>query len=470
MSTKKLLAAMLLVLAMIATACNDSEEDDADVTVDEDAAEVAEDEPAEGGEAEGGGEPVGEDVSGEISILHAFTGEEDVAGLTAIIDAFKEQYPNITVNEEGAGGFESLARTRINFGQAPDIILHPQPGLLEGFVNQGVVQPVDYLDEGLGDELVGGLLDLSTFDGTNYGVPMRLSFKSLVWYNQPVFEEAGYEIPETWDELMALTEQIAADGEYAPWCIGIESEDATGWVATDWVEDILLRAIGPDAYDQWVAGELDFASEEVQGAIEEYMVPIWTNDEYVNGGRENITREAFGTAVNGILGGTEGECVLHRQATFIEGFITEAAPDAEFGTDYNFFYLPPIDEEIGKPALGAGDIAARYSDTEASQAFMEFLASPEAGEGWAELGGYLSPFTTFDESVYPTDSTREAAALLGETDFFRFDGSDVMPGDVGSSSQEGSFWLEMTEWASGGQELEQALTNIDELYADVADS
>lgn len=464
MSTKKLLAALLLVLAMVAAACSD---DGGDEPAEEEGAA------AEGGTdaaAEGGGEPVGEDVSGEVTILHAFTGEADVAGLNAILDGFREQYPDITVNQEGSNDFESLARTRIGSGTPPDIILHPQPGLLEDFVNQGVVQPIDYLEEGVADDLVGDFLQFSTFDGTNYGFPLRLSFKSLVWYNQPVFEAAGYEIPETWDDLMALTEQIAADGDYAPWCIGIESGDATGWVATDWIEDILLRTIGPDSYDQWVAGELDFASEEIQGAIEEYMVPIWTNDEYVNGGRENIARENFGTAVNGILGGEDGQCVLHRQATFIEGFIAESAPDAEFGTDYNFFYLPPIDESIGSPALGAGDIAAQYTENDAAQAFIEFLATPEAGEGWAEMGGYLSPFTTFDDSVYPTDSTREAAAILNDADFFRFDGSDLMPGDVGSSSQEGSFWLEMTEWVSGDQELEEALTNIDELYADVADN
>ncbi len=450
MKMNKLLAAALLALAMIATACSDGGGGGSTASEDE-----------------GSGEPVSGEVSGEVTVLHAFTGEADVAGLTAVIDAFEEANPGVTVNEEGSNDFESLARTRIGSGTPPDIILHPQPGLLADFVDQGVVEPVDYLDDAVGDELIGGLLDLTTFDGTNYGFPLRLSFKSLVWYNQPVFEEAGYEIPETWDDMMALTQQIADDGEYAPWCIGIESGDATGWVATDWIEDILLRAIGPDAYDQWVTGELAFASPEVQGAIEEYMVPIWTNDEFVNGGRENIAREAFGTAINGILGGADGECVLHRQATFIEGFIAEANPEAEFGTDYNFFYLPPISEEIGSPALGAGDIAARYTDTDASQAFMEFLATPEAGEGWAELGGYLSPFSSFDTSLYPTDSARESGELLAAADFFRFDGSDLMPGDVGSSSQQGSFWLEMTDWVSGNTELGTALENIDELYADV---
>jgi alpha-glucoside transport system substrate-binding protein len=452
MTDRKLLAALLLVLAMVAAACSGGD----------------------GGDGEDGGDgAAGEGVeaaeSGELTILHAFTGEADVAGLQAIIDSVTEQYPDIEVSPEGSNDFESLARTRVGSGTPPDIMLHPQPGLLQDFVSQGVVQPIDYLDlDSLESDLVGGLTDLVTFDGTTYAFPLRLSFKSLVWYNKPVFDAAGYEIPETWDDLLALTEQIASEGEYAPWCIGIESGDATGWVATDWVEDILLRTIGLDAYNEWVAGDLDFASEEVQGPIEEYMVPIWTNDEFVNGGRENIARENFGTAVQGILGGEDGECVLHRQATFIEGFITEANPDAEFGTDYDFFYLPPIDDEIGSPALGAGDLAAVYTDNGAARTFMEFLATPEAGEGWAAQGAYLSPFTTFDDSIYPTDSSRRAAEILSEADFFAFDGSDLMPGEVGASSQEGSFWLEMTQWVTGNQELGQSLESIDALYDDIA--
>lgn len=453
------LAALLLVLALVAAACSGDGGDTAD----------SGDGATEGADAGGDAEPVGEDVEGEITILHAFTGEADVGGLEAIIADFEEAYPGVSVSQEGSNDFEALARTRINSGTPPDIILHPQPGLLEDFVNQGVVQPLDYLDRSaLEEELVGGLLDIVTFDDTLYALPMRLSFKSLVWYNQPVFEEQGYEVPQTWDEMLELTETIASETDYAPWCIGIESGDATGWVATDWVEDILLRTLGPDQYDAWVAGELDFASPEVQGAIEEYMVPIWTNDDYVNGGRENIAREAFGTAVQGILGGTEGECVLHRQATFIEGFIEEAAPDAEFGTDYNFFYLPPIDESIGSPALGAGDLAAQYTENDAARAFMEFLTQPESGEGWAAMGGYLSPYSTFDASVYPTESARTAGELLASADFFRFDGSDLMPGDVGASSQQGSFWIEMTEWVTENQELEESLQQIDELYANIS--
>jgi alpha-glucoside transport system substrate-binding protein len=265
--------------------------------------------------------------------------------------------------------------------------------------------------------------------------------------------------------MVALSDQMVDDG-ITPWCIGIESGDATGWVATDWVEDILLRTVGGDAYDRWVAGELAFASPEVQGALEQYMVPIWTNDDYVFGGRAQIAREAFGTSVSGILG-DDPECGMHRQATFIEGFIAEVDPDAEFGVDYDFFYLPAITPG-DRPVLGGGDFAALYTDNPAAVTFMEFLATAESGEGWAARGGFLSPFApVFDSSVYPTDSSVRASEILAEATAFRFDGSDLMPGDVGSSSLSGSFWTEMTSWVLGEKSLADALVAIDAFYASI---
>jgi len=404
-------------------------------------------------------------VEGEVRILHALTGETDTAGLRAMIAAFDAAYPNITVQEQGTGDFESLARTRVGTGQAPDIILHPQPGLLADFYNAGHTRILAAPEDRLRDELVGGLVDLGTVNGDFVAVPVRLSLKSLVWYNKPFWDAQGYQIPGTWDDLMALTERIASETDLAPWCIGIFSGDATGWVATDWVEDILLRTIGPDAYDQWVEGELGFASDEVSGAIEEYMVPIWTNDDYVDGGRSQIAREDFGTAVLGILDGEDGDCVMHRQATFIEGFIAENRPDAEYGVDYDFFMLPEIDPQWGTPALGGGDFAAMYTDNPAAAEFMKFIMTAESGEPWAAEGAYLSPFATFDLSVYPTASTTRAGELLADATSFRFDGSDLMPSEVGASSQPGSFWREMTDWISGEKSLDDALEAIDTFFA-----
>lgn len=424
-----------------------------------------------GGGGEGGGEAQGDPESGTVSMLHAFTGQEDIAGIDAIIAAFEQEYPNIDVQAQGTNQFEQLTRTRIGGGQTTDILLHPQPGLIQEFVNQGAARPLDFIDRGqLEENLIPGTAQYGVFDDTLYAIPVKLGLKSTVWYSKPAFEAAGYEVPTTQEELLQLTERVAQEQDYAPWCIGIESGEATGWVATDWVEDILLRALGGEDYDRWVNGELDFSSPEVQSALEEYLLPIWTNDEYVFGGQAQIVREPFGTSLSGLIG-DQPECLMNKMGVALESFIQENNPEAEFGTDYDFFYYPTIvGTEVGNPALVGGDLAALYSDNAAAQTFMQWLARPEAGRAWAERGAFLSPYRDFDASIYPTESGKRAAEILQSADFVRFDGSDLMPADVGSSSQEGSFWLEMTQFAGGNQQLGESLQQIDELYNQVAGS
>ena len=97
----------------------------------------------------------------------------------------------------------------------------------------------------------------ATVDDSIYGIWYRASVKSLVWYNPKAFEAQGFTVPTTWDEMLALSDQIVAAGAM-PWCIGLESGDATGWPGTDWIEDIMLRTAGPDVYDQWITHEHSF--------------------------------------------------------------------------------------------------------------------------------------------------------------------------------------------------------------------
>jgi alpha-glucoside transport system substrate-binding protein len=404
---------------------------------------------------------------GSLTILHPYTGDDDLAGLDAVIAAFQVQHPGIVVREEGSSDVAALLRARIDGGGPADVVLHPRPDLLRGLVDAGIALPLDGLIDvaRLEQQVVRGLLDVVTFDGRLSAVPLRLSIKSLVWYSPTTFRSRGYETPDTWAEMVALSERMVGDG-LAPWCIGIEAAATTGWVATDWVEDVLLRAIGPESFDAWVSGELAFASDEVKGALTSYLAPILTDDAAVAGGRARIATESFGASVEGILG-EDPECGMHRQARFIELFLEAAAPEARFGTDYDFFVLPPIDPgEL--PVLGGGEFAALLTDDPSAVRFIEFLTTAQAGEGWAARGGYLSPFAPIlDDAFHPDGSARRASAILARATAFRTDGSDRMPRRVGASPEPGSFWAEMTAWISDRKSLEEALEAIDLRYAEL---
>lgn len=171
-----------------------------------------------------------------VSILGPFSGADEVK-FNETIKGFEEK-TGIDIVYEYANDFGTVLNIRIDGGNAPDIANFPQPGLLEDFVKEGHILDVseflkkDYLES----QYSPSWIDMSTMEGPNgemvAGVWQRANAKSLVWYPKKAFEQAGYEVPTTWDELMDLTEQIAKDG-YTPWAIGIESGEATGWPATD---------------------------------------------------------------------------------------------------------------------------------------------------------------------------------------------------------------------------------------------
>ncbi|MFW5994497.1 MAG: ABC transporter substrate-binding protein [Spirochaetia bacterium] len=395
----------------------------------------------------------GEDLSGtEVQIFGAYV-DEDASRFRDALEPFIEQ-TGIRVDYEGSGDFESLITVRAEGGDPPDIAAFPQPGLMEDLYEQGHVEDVsdwfgmDYLEEQYDQDWI----DMSTVDGDVAGVWYRTSVKSLVWYEPNIFDEEGYEIPETWDEMLELTDQMVDDG-YTPWSIAMESAGATGWVGTDWIEDIMLRIHEPEVYDQWVTNDIPFDSEEVREAFE-VLGEIWFNEDYVLGGTDSILTVPFGDGANPLLTDPP-QALMHRQASFIRGFMpdeTEVGPDA----DVDFFYLPPIDEEQGEPVLVAGDIMSAMQDRPEVRAVMRFLSTAEGARGWLEQGGFVAPHADVDFDWYPEVDGRYAE-ILDNADTVRFDASDLMPGSVGT----GTFWTGIVDWTQD-EELDEILPSIDE--------
>lgn len=363
----------------------------------------------------------------------------------------------ITVQYIGGKEFEGSISIRVDAGDAPDIADFPQPGLLASFVAKGkVVDPTTFIPaEWLKQQYNQSWLDMGMMEGPSgpqgTGVWHRFNAKSLVWYPKAKFDEAGYTVPTTWAELTALMDQIVADGD-TPWCIGIESGAATGWPATDWMEEFMLRTTSLENYDKWVKGELKFESPEVKNAAES-LAKIWFEDKYVLGGRASIVSTNFGDAPAPMFQDPP-TCWLHKQGNFITAFFPEGTVA---GKDYSFFYLPGIDEQYGKPFLVAGDIMAMFNDRPEVRALMEYFTVPQSAKGWLETGGALAAHQTATPDMYGVDLERGIAELVAQATSFRFDGSDLMPGVVGA----GSFWKGMTDWVSGSADLDTVLKEID---------
>ena len=348
----------------------------------------------------------------------------------------------------GSDSFEQQIRVDTEAGSAPNIAVFPQPGLAADFAASGFLTPLTAgTDDWIRENYAAGQswVDLGTYAGTDgtdalYGFFYKVDVKSLVWYSPENFEDAGYEVPTSMEDLKALSDQIVADGG-TPWCIGLGSGGATGWPATDWVEDMMLRTQTPADYDAWVSNEMKFNDPKVIAAIEEFGV-FARNDDYVAGGAGAVASTDFRDSPKGMFS-SPPQCYMHRQASFIPAFFPEGT---ELGEDADFFYFPSYEaEDLGNPVLGGGTLLAITSASDATNAFVEFLKLPVAHEAMMAQGGFLTPHAGVNTATYADDTLRGQGDILLNATSFRFDGSDLMPGAVGA----GSFWTGMVDYTGG---------------------
>ena len=430
---KKSIFGLLVILSMIAVAC-------------------------------GGGSLEGE----EVFITGALVGN-DADGFQENFDSFTEE-TGIVVSYQGSDNFEQEIQIQMESGDTPDISLFPQPGGVVDAAKRGYL--VSMQDLGVDMEEYKAsfspyIVGLGEVDGANYGGAHAFNLKSIIWYQPAEFEARGYSVPTTWDEMIALADQIVADG-MNPFCFGMESEGASGWLATDWMEDIMLRTgEGTVTYDKWVSHEIPFNDPVVKNAAT-LLSQIMHTDGYVVGGTDAIVSTYFGNAQDPMFvkdaNGNPG-CFMHRQASFITSFWPEEV-QSQAGVETTVFPFPAMDDGLPKAALGGGDMFGVFNDRDATKLVVEYMLSPNFFEAAAQRpdNSRIYGHVDFDSSLYSKDITRTLAdAITGALaeNAFRFDASDLMPPEVG----QGSFWKEMMNLGvEGPGYIDTALDNIEKSW------
>ena len=403
---------------------------------------------AEGGGNTGGGTESGA-AGGNVRISGGITGSEADA-LQKVFDDWSKD-SGVTVQYTGDKGFEGNIVTKVTGGDAPDIAIVPQPGLLKTLVETGEVKAAPQsVEDNVDANWSPDWKKYGTFDDTFYAAPMLANIKGYVWYQPAKFKEWGVEVPKTWDDLIALTKTIQEKTGAAPWCAGFESGDASGWPGTDWIEDLVLRQSGADVYDQWVAGDVKFTDPQIADAFTA-VGDILLNPSYVNAGFgdvKSINDTAFGDVAAKVA---DGSCPLTHQASFLTAnFLTVQTADGktpEIGADGDVyaFVLPGYEEGSATIEVG-GEFVAGFSDSEATEKVLDFMSSPEFADARVSEGGAISANLKADPSKASSEFLTEAMKLLQDPNTtVRFDASDLMPATVGS----GSFWKGMVDWIDG---------------------
>ena len=387
--------------------------------------------------------------AGEVITIAGSMEGKDEEMLLNTVSCF-EKATGAVVQYSGSRDFAALVVADLRSNNAPNIAIFPQPGLAADMAKEGHLVPLgDDLANWMSDNYGAGSswVDLGTYadaDGKEdfYGFAFKMDLKSLVWYSPEQFEDNGYEIPATMEELIALSDQMVADGN-TPWCIGVESGNATGWTATDWMEDLMLRTTSPENYDRWVSNDLPFNSPEVLNAMEVYG-QFSRNDDYVAGGASSVATTFFGDAPKGLFS-SPASCLMHRQASFIPAFFPKKGEEVANG-EADFFYFPPYaSANLGNPVLGAGTLWTMAKDSPATRAFFQYMTEASAHEAWMSQGTFLTAHIGADLNAYATPALRKQGEILSNATTFRFDASDLMPGAIGA----GAFWSEMTAFANG---------------------
>ena len=393
-----------------------------------------------------------------VTVFGPESSDAEAGSHQAALDIFAAQN-GMTIQYTGERSFSDLINAQAAGGNPPDIAVFPQPGKIADFAREGWLLPIP--DDVLAtmDENIGAAWNaFGNVDGVQYAIPTKADLKSLVWYRPADFAANGYDVPTTWADLKALTQQMIDDGN-VPWCVGIESGGATGWAFTDWVEDLTLRYQGAEFYDQWVDHSIPFNSPEMN-AIWTEILDLWNTPGAVYAEGGTISSTFFGDNGRPLV---EGDCMMHRQASFFSAFFPDGTGFGPDGVDV--FYFPSVSGD--RPVLGAGTLVAAFRDAPEVWAVMDYYATPQYADnrqrfqnlskgGGAVLSGFLSPNLNANLDLYqPLEQS--FLDILFTAEVVRFDGSDLMPAAVGA----GTFWTEATSAVNGDKTVEEATQAIE---------
>lgn len=406
-----LLALLALVLALPAVGCGDDDDD---------------------GETSGAGGATTEasDVSGSVSVVGIWTGDEQ-RSFEAVIDAFNERYPNVQIRYNAAGdNVPTVVSTAVEGGNPPDIATIAQPGLIQEFQRRGALRPIEYARDTIVENYAPDFVELGTIDGRLYSFVYKGANKSTVWYNVEAFDNAGVEPPEDWDQFLENARTLGASGVPAYSIAG-----ADGWTLTDLFENIYLRQAGPELYDQLTEHRIPWTHPSVREALST-MAEIFSDRQNIVGGNQGALQIEFPASVEAVFQNPpRGAQVI--EGDFVPGVVAEST-ELEAGSGFNVFPFPAIGD-ARDVVVGGGDSIATFRDTPAVRAFVEFLASEEGARVWAERGGFSSPNRQVSEDVYPDEITAQVASAIAEAETFRFDMSDLAPAAFGGTPGQGEW-------------------------------
>ena len=371
----------------------------------------------------GGGDDEGSsEGTGTVSVLSLWGGGEQEA-FQKVLTQFTQE-TGIKTKYESARDFLPVIRTRLAAGNPPMVAIIPRPGIVADLAKEGSLISLEELGldpATINENYSEAWTNLTTVDDTVYGVVAKANSKSVIWYSPA---DTAVQPTQTWDELQSLTDELATT-PMKPWSLGAKDS----WTLTDWFENIYVRTAGPEKYNQLFSGELPFTDPTVSNAIE--MMTKMLNDQTVAGGIDGALGTTFVDGIGKVFSANPS-AHMYMEGGFVGGItLADVNPNVKPGETIDFYPFVTIDEALGSPLVGGGDITAAFVNNQDVAKLVEYLASPEAGEIWVSTGAIVSPNKGVPASAYPNELVKKEAEQVTSAEIFVFDGSDLLPGALG---------------------------------------
>jgi alpha-glucoside transport system substrate-binding protein len=395
---------------------------------------------------------------GTVNVVHQWVSGGEGESFQAVVGPWEEQSGN---QMEGLATRDLLAivTTRVEGDNPPDIAALAAPGTMQRFAQDGQLVALDsFLDmDRIRNEYSQAWIDLCTVDSKLYCIAYKASNKSTVWYDPKTFTDAGVETPGTWEEMIAVSDQLLQSG-ISPWSIGVESSGSSGWPGTDWIGQIILSESGPEVYDQWVNHDIPWTDPRIKSAWEKFG-QIALTEGYVPGGANFILSTNFVPA-SYLPFESPPQAGMYFLASFAQAFIEKQFPDLVIEEDYSFFPFPTINPQYEGAVTGGADLLVMFNDTPAARSLMEYLSTAEAQQIWVERGGFTSTNNQVDLNSYPDPLAAKAAQQLTDAQIFRFDADDIWGGEL-----QAAFWKGILDYLTDPSRLDSILQEIESVAA-----
>lgn len=372
---------------------------------------------------------MGAQAGDQLSVMYQWSGAEEEkinAILKPLVDACGLEIVAESTRDS------AVLDTKVK-STPPDVLFWPSTAPLGLYTD--LLQPLDSVG-GDPSNYADYWQEIGTMDGQWLAIGAKADIKTIIWYSPVQFEAFGYTVPTTFEELDALVEQMVADGN-VPWSMGFESDAATGWTGSDFIQDLLLTQQGPDFVNGLIDGSVAYNDPGVAQAYETYAK--WAADPtYTVGGADGTVNTGFLDAIYKVFSDPP-EAMMVKQSGFAGGEVVKQFPDLEYGVDFDFFAFPGA-----QGMQGGADYVMAFGDSPATQAMIAYLSSDLGGQTWAEVGFDLSPNMGGQGFYADVQLAKKADALYGAAGFTP-DLGDSIPAPFGEAE-----WAAIIAVVQGG--------------------